>query len=77
MELGKLKTSERWNIMCLVNCRLKLEEDFPNPTKDQREYYDYLMSYVEKDPDIAFDMPDLEDMDDEIEALRAWIFDEE
>lgn len=74
MDTTKVKASDQYSIILLVNDRGKLEEDFPNPTDAQREFYEYLMAQVEKDPDIAFDMPNLDDMYDETEKMRASVF---
>lgn len=56
-------------ITLLVNDGAKLEEDYPNPTLAQQEFYDNLMYILEQDPDVVFSVGDLELYD---ENTQEW-----
>lgn len=62
---SELSNFDIYGITLLVNDGAKLEEDYPNPTLAQQEFYDNLMYILEQDPDIVFSVGDLELYDED------------
>lgn len=65
----ELSNFDIYSLILMANERVKLEDEYQNPTVAQKEFWDNLMYMVEQDPDIAFDVGDLDVYD---EKTQDW-----